>query len=479
MTDSKFIQRSTLLGFPVSAGVTPSRVIPPMQTRPDRYLKNPPATVISTQKTAVDQLGRSISPGSYMKKTRSEIPYTEKNKIIQMQKIETKQFSLTETKPIINTLPPKQSIIQPSKPETQLQGNNEFKDGVEYTTEVTTSPGGTRRIIKRPVRKSNIVNPQQIGYNQSLSPIVKAFTTTTIVPEDKSKVVPPPITKTTVISQAPVQPVQQPVMRTMIKLPDGRTVEKDSPEAQEFFKDIQKQNESNRQILPVRNTTSKPVPVLTATTIISDPQNPVPAGSIIDRSNYQRIEPTANKARPFDPNIRVIRRDIETPLYTSTSQRYLNNSTPSKSRAQDPVLARKQEHSPIVHRPHSEFTPWGAQKTSTPKRDSVAKSMSQIVQPKPVEKLRVEPILITTVEDVKKSQTPEVKQPTAHLYNYQTPVQKFESQLIKSKLIDEPGVKGSTPQTQQIDKYEELRLAIEHSKGLNQYQTGFDKCKTL
>jgi hypothetical protein len=159
MTDSKFIQRSTLLGFPVSAGVTPSRVIPPMQTRPDRYLKNPPATVISTQKTDVDQLGRSISPGSYMKKTRSEIPYTEKNKIIQMQKIETKQFSLTETKPIINTLPPKQSIIQPSKPENQLQGNTEFKDGVEYTTEVTTSPGGTRRIIKRPVRKSNIFNP--------------------------------------------------------------------------------------------------------------------------------------------------------------------------------------------------------------------------------------------------------------------------------------------------------------------------------
>ena len=47
MTDSKFIKRSTVLGFPVSAGVTPSRVMPVMTLRPERYKKNPPATVVS------------------------------------------------------------------------------------------------------------------------------------------------------------------------------------------------------------------------------------------------------------------------------------------------------------------------------------------------------------------------------------------------------------------------------------------------
>jgi hypothetical protein len=34
MTDSRYIKRSTVLGFPVSAGVTPSRVIPPGAARP-------------------------------------------------------------------------------------------------------------------------------------------------------------------------------------------------------------------------------------------------------------------------------------------------------------------------------------------------------------------------------------------------------------------------------------------------------------
>jgi hypothetical protein len=95
MTDSRYIKRSTVLGFPVSAGVTPSRVIPAGQPRPQRYKRNPPPQIVSQLRTDIRDLGRSSSPGTFIKHHR--YPHNAQSRIIDLQKVQTKEFKPVQT----------------------------------------------------------------------------------------------------------------------------------------------------------------------------------------------------------------------------------------------------------------------------------------------------------------------------------------------------------------------------------------------
>lgn len=243
MTDSKFIQRSTVLGFPVSAGVTPSRVIPSMEGRPQRYLKNPPATVMSISKVQPQEVGRTSSPGTYMKHYhKSAIPQSSNSKLIELQRVQTKEFSLDDPKKISGS--GNNRSISPILQNISQQPKSEIIDGVEYTVEVTTSPKGTRRIIKRPVVKKQDIDikppttVQTVIRNSqpTLIPQTTKVTTISHSPLNENKMI-PSVTKLTTIEHQQVKNGEPTATKVVarVKLPDGRTVDKDSPEAQEFF----------------------------------------------------------------------------------------------------------------------------------------------------------------------------------------------------------------------------------------------------
>lgn len=430
MTNSRYIQRSTVLGYPVSAGVTPSRVIPPGAVRPERYKRNPPPTVVSCLKTAIEDLGRSVSPGSFHK-GRIQLPANAQSRIIDQHPIHTKEFKPVQTPPVkkqapsttpqrtmingveyitevttspggtkrimkrparktINT-PIKQTPVQKQTPSSQ----HTIMNGVEYETQVTTSPGGTKRIIKKPLRKSNLVVKKNLPPPQPIKP-----------PKPKTII---RQSGRTVPSSIPKQPV------TMIKLPNGKLVPKDGPEAQAFFKGIEEKNKKN-QIQPKAPTkvTTSLVPQATKTTVIKRESTQPKAGTLLDRSNY--------KAQDFDSTKRVIRNQP-----TSTfkpSSRVVSTYQPRK----EPIRTN--------YKPHSEFTPWNVKKSS--EKPKVISSSG--VKREPVEKVYISP---------------------AH-----RSVQKSESQINPSSL---PSKKQSFSH--------ELKEAIEHQKGVTKYQTGFDGCK--
>jgi hypothetical protein len=126
----------------------------------------------------------------------------------------------------------------------------------------------------------------------------------------------------------------------MIKLPNGKLVPKDGPEAQAFFKGIEDQNKRNKSIIPPKTTNT--IPSITQTTVVRRPSQTPKAGALLDRSNYKRVEPVrTNKAREFDSTRRVVINPAETPQYNTKSRLYLDSSTTQKPRQVDPVLAGK------------------------------------------------------------------------------------------------------------------------------------------
>ena len=61
------------------------------------------------------------------------------------------------------------------------------------------------------------------------------------------------------------------------------------------------------------------------------------------------------------------------------------------------MIANKEGHTPIVHRPHSEFTPWAVQGTNSPKKDDNRSKSSIVVKDEPITPVAIEPLTVTTV----------------------------------------------------------------------------------
>jgi hypothetical protein len=159
------------------------------------------------------------------------------------------------------------------------------------------------------------------------------------------------------------------------------------------------------------------------------------------------------KAKEFDSTKKVYVKPAETPKYNTMARNYLDSSTVQKPAKLDPVLSRRVVNDPIVHRPHSEFTPWAVQNAKSPET-------SKSALPKPVTVTSA----VQRVSTIKKEDKMRSPEP-----------------ILESKVESRVVNKSSTPVTRKYRSndlvIDPLKEAIEEERGIKKYQTGFEGCK--